>query len=84
MVGDDHYGSDPNFPYFSILAQLGERRQGQGRAARIQGLTQRLVDEGYLAARTAQAEIEGRTQAWTYYEPTDKGQAQRGINLNWT
>lgn len=84
LVGNDHYGSDPNFPYFSILAQLGERRRGQGRDARIQALTQRLVDEGYLTARTAQAEIEGQMQAWTYYESTDKGQAQRGISLNWT
>jgi hypothetical protein len=83
LVGDDFYGVDPNFPYFEILAQLGVRRRGQGRDARIAALSQRLLAEGYLAAHTAQGEIDGQRREWTYYCLTEKGQAQRGIGLNW-
>jgi hypothetical protein len=83
LVGDDFYGSDAGFPYFNILAQLGERRKGRGREARIRALTERLLNEGYLLARTAQAEIDGQNRTWAYYELTEKGQAQRGISLDW-
>ena len=84
LVGDDFYGVDPSFPYFEILAQLGQRRKGQGRDARIQALSQRLLAEGYLATRIARAEIDGQQREWVFYEVTDKGQAQRGIGLDWT
>jgi hypothetical protein len=83
LVGDDFFSFDPSFPYFSILAQLGERRRGRGRDARIQALTRRLVTEGYIEPRTAQAQIEGQMREWTYYELTEKGQAQRGVSLDW-
>jgi hypothetical protein len=83
LVGNDYYGLDPTFPYFNILAQLGQGRKGRGRDARIETLTQRLVREGYIEPRTAQAEIEGQMREWTYYELTEKGQAQRGVSLDW-
>lgn len=83
LVGDDWFGMPDDFPYSEVLAQLGKRRPGQGRLARIQRLTQRLLQEGYLVGRQAQAEIDGQQRTWTYYEPTPKGEEARGIAFGW-
>jgi ATP-dependent DNA helicase RecQ len=83
LVGDDWYGVPDAFPYFEVLAQLGERRPGRGRLARIRLLTQRLLREGYLVARSAEAEIEGQRRTWTYYEVTPAGEAMRGTAFAW-
>lgn len=83
LVGDDWFGVPDDFPYFEVLAQLGERRPGQGRLARIRRLTHRLVREGYLAEGTAEAEIDGHLRRWTYYELTPTGEAVRGTAFGW-
>ena len=83
LVGDDWFGVPDDFPYFEVLAQLGERRPGQGRLARIRRLTHRLVHEGYLTKRTAETEIEGQLRQWVYYEVTPAGEAIRGTAFGW-
>jgi len=83
LVGDDWYGLPDDFPYFEVLAQLGEHGPGQGRLARIQRLTQRLLQEGYLVQKRAEAEIAGQHCTWTYYEVTPTGEAARGTALGW-
>ena len=83
LVGDDWYGVPDAFPYFEVLAQLGERRPGRGRLARIRQLTQRLLREGYLVEKSADAKIEGQHRTWTYYDVTPAGEAMRGTAFAW-
>jgi len=83
LVGDDWYGVPDAFPYFEVLAQLGERRPGRGRLAHIRRLTRRLLRERYLVERVAEAEIEGQHRTWVYYEVTPAGEAMRGTAFGW-
>ncbi len=83
LIGDDWYGVPEDFPFFEVLSQFGERRRGQGRLARIQRLTERLLREGYLVQKQATAEIEGEPRTWTYYDLTPAGQAMRGTAFGW-
>jgi ATP-dependent DNA helicase RecQ len=83
LVGDDWYGVPDDFPYFEVLAQLEGHRPSQGRLVRIQGLTQRLLREGYLVQKWAEAEIAGQHRTWTYCDVTPAGEAMRGTAFGW-
>ncbi len=83
LIGDKWYGVPEDFPYFEVLSQLGERRRGRGRWTRIRRLMERLIQEGYLVPKQAEAEIEGQPRTWTYYDLTPSGLAMRGTAFGW-